>query len=184
MRRLTLSKMSNSLRRTVTQVNNSGLKDGLNRAETAPLAAKASNTKRFPIHRPINSPSYASRSIQDSGVTLWTKRQRLDTEGFWETYKKFMRLDQAGIATIAYYNTGPHNRCSLIAVKEHRVDKGPAKEFNPCKSPQIIHLLDIHYNDDSIYFVYEHMKVSLHQISSTLRTLNHLKIRAVCKEVF
>ena len=68
-----------------------------------------------------------------------------------------MRLDQAGIATIAYYNTNPHNHCSLIAIKEHRVDEGPAKESSPCKSPQIVHLLDIHHDLDLIYFVYEHM---------------------------
>ena len=70
MQYLTLLKISNSLKRTVTQMNNNKLKNSLNRAETTPLAVKASNIKRFPIHRPINSPSYASRSIQNNRITL------------------------------------------------------------------------------------------------------------------
>lgn len=49
------------------------------------------------------------------------KRKEVFKASPWGNYHRFMKLDQAGIATIAYYDAGPRDRYKLVAIKEEKL---------------------------------------------------------------
>ena len=99
-------------------------------------------------------------------------------------YQQFMRLDQGGIATIAWYR-GKEQRYVPVAMKKIQLRKELLTEFRLYSSKHMVELLDTLVTKHSLYLIYEYMDVSLRHISSIPgKPLEHSEIGAICREVY
>ncbi|KAL6722259.1 hypothetical protein ACLMJK_001366 [Lecanora helva] len=96
------------------------------------------------------------------------------------TYSEFLRLDQAGLATLASDNS---KSCLLVAVKHAKVDSRQ-QIVHPVRHGNIVNLMHVyHEGEDEIFMVYELMDVSLRLVNSIAHgKWNVYEIAAVCKE--
>ena len=98
-------------------------------------------------------------------------------------YHKFLKLDQAGPATIA---SDSNSTCSMVAIKCSQVKSNDAiPPIRGLPGDNIVNLIEIfRETDGNIYMVYEQMDVSLRGVNSIAHGYwNSHEIAAICKEV-
>ena len=171
-----LSSMAD-LKRNLTQLY-SGNRADLRVAEIIPRPPNVLK-RRFPVVA-------SSTGLQQATNYLLVASKRfkgLKTDP-WIKYRKFMKLNQAGLATIIYHNTGHRDRYLLVTIKEEKADKDQFGQLLSFNNANMVNLPDICYFEQTVHLIYEHVNVSLRQIQSTPRgSLNHCKISLICKEV-
>lgn len=130
--------------------------------------------QRFPVK--ISNPTTEVLSVSAAPAK---KPKSTDKCSPWETYHKFMMLDQAGPAIIA------HSKFSLVAIKERPAgDRDQIDDIISITSSYLVNLERIFLDESTIYLVYECMDVALRNICSCPKgDLEACEIAAVCKEV-
>ena len=92
-----------------------------------------------------------------------------------------MELEQAGPSKMS------HDREHfLVAIKEKKYNgEGTLDRLRLTSDLNVVDLLEIFHDGETIYMAYECMEVSLRSLSSTSKgKLKHFEIAAVCKEVW
>ncbi|MCJ1473169.1 hypothetical protein MMC13_001820 [Lambiella insularis] len=173
------------LKRNVTQLHNSGKISEIP-AETTSREKSPVKTQRsrFPV-KPSTKLAKSLPSIEEDETEVHSTPKRHRGSGDpWKTYHKFMRLDQAGPAIIAYYDAGLNNRCLPVAIKEKRSNKKLPEDLLQTTSTYIVQLMNYHMHEGIAYMVYEYMDVSLRHIQSIPKNgFTSYEIGAVCREL-
>ena len=165
------------LKRNLTQLHN-GSRADLRVAEVIPRPPNVLK-RRFPV---VASATGLQQATNDLPVA--SKRFKGLKTDPWTKYHKFMKLDQAGLATIAYHDAGHGDRYLLVAIKEEKADEDQFGRLLSFSNANVVNLLDVCYFEQTVHLIYEHVSVSLRQIQSTPRgSLNHCEISSICKEV-
>jgi len=129
---------------------------------------------RFPVK--TNNTSTKAPSIS---VAPAKKAKPLNKCSPWQTYHKFMMLDQAGPAIIA------HKNFSLVAIKERKAEnRHEIDDIISITSSYVVNLERTFLDDGTIYMVYKCMDIALRNIRFCPKgDLEACEIAAVCKEV-
>lgn len=97
-------------------------------------------------------------------------------------YHEFMELDQAGMAVMGYDESREHNIVAIKKLKSPGNRRQP--KLRPFTSDQVVAIVDILNDKDSMTVIYEPMDVTLRQVTSIVPgQLKDFQIAAVCKEV-
>jgi len=153
------------------------------RKRPAQLPVKVNPTsQRF---SPTKSPNVAPRSRlsqpdKSSHVAQGTLYHRRNP---WKEYYAILREEQAGNVTLAHKQELEH---PIVVVKQQRCTNSTSvKGVAPCSHENVVSLLEIFYDEDVVFFIYECMDVSLAEIQSTrYGNLASYQIAAVCREVW
>ena len=165
------------LKRNLTQLHNGNRND----LRVAEVISRPPNVlkRRFPVVALSTGLQQATKDLPTA-----SKRFKGVKTDPWTKYHKFMKLDQAGLATIAYHDAGHGDRYLLVAIKEEKADENHISQLLPFSNANTVNLLDICYFEQTVHLIYEHVNVSLRHIQSTPRgSLNHCEISSICKEV-
>lgn len=137
---------------------------------------------------PPRSPRPEKRPLSDSAHkegNKVTKRARIEQ---WigpstrVAYHEFMVLDQAGSAVMACDNTIERE---LVAIKRFKcIDQSLMRKILPFRSDYVVNIKETYFDDDNIVIIYEHMDISLRNVTSILQgPFKPFQIAAICKEV-
>ena len=114
------------------------------------------------------------------GSQVPTKRQQQVKQAHVH-YHEFLRLEQAGPATIGSSNTSD---CHLVAIKRSKVTKTPPPRFVDFTCDNVVKLKDFQLDGNEVRMIYEQMDVSLRVLNGMPnREWEGYEIGAVCKEV-
>jgi serine/threonine protein kinase len=100
----------------------------------------------------------------------------------WQKYQKIFKIEQAGLAIFAHVKNSTFKEA---VIKETKIKgKDVLDKIKPTSHKNLVHLHEALYYDDSIFFSYEVMDVSLSQVFCTpLGQLQPYEVAAFCVEV-
>jgi hypothetical protein len=97
-------------------------------------------------------------------------------------YKKFMKLDQAELATMAYDNT---RECNFVAIKKFKpADKRTVADIRPFQNNNVVGIVHAYFENDEIIVLYEPMVITLRRMTAVIPSgLKEHQIAKISKEV-
>lgn len=173
------------LQRRVTQISGERLRPlhllgGTPKQTSKGTTSQSQQKRQLPVNN--NKLSFLPRKVTEN-----QGKKAKPTGGFLTsqpkvTYHGFLRLDQAGSATIASDNT---KSCSLVAIKTLKPQHASPDSIRPVTHQNIVSILDVYRKaDNEICMVSELMDVSLSLVNSVARERwGVYEIAAVCRDV-
>jgi hypothetical protein len=101
----------------------------------------------------------------------------------WEKYKKFMELDQAGPASLAFSYSLVTNQCKVVAIKSCSLPASLGTALRPIENDRVVQLEEFFTCGREAFLVYEPMAVTLVDLLAVRRVLTAFEIAVICKEV-
>jgi hypothetical protein len=152
------------------------------------MASDRRGTTLFPKEGISTTGSLSQQSAKVRGSSnetqeLVPRKEPVGEISPWEKYKKFMELDQAGPANMAFSCSSVSNRCKVVAIKSCPLRTSLGSGLCPIRNDRVVQLEEFFICGSEAFLVYEPMAVTLVDLLAIQRMLTSLEIAAICKEV-